>query len=204
MSSRAFLIHAQPRMDTDVMYSPCRAKYPYRQNCLHAKNRRMMSPAAPSTADAILGHFASLMHHVAGWHAPDFLGVDVTMSQAKCLYIVSVRPGIGMSAMAEQLRVGPSAISGLVDRLVDHGYLERREDPADRRQQQLTLTAAGERVVEHIRELNAEHLRTLLQGLDTAELEALREGIAALDRQAQAIHHSQLGGNSLSDERTPA
>jgi DNA-binding MarR family transcriptional regulator len=157
-----------------------------------------------SATDAILGHFASLMRHVAGWHAPDFLGVDVTMSQAKCLYIASVRPGIGMSAMAEQLRVGLSAVSGLVDRLVEHGYLERREDPADRRQQQLSLTPAGERVVEHIRELNSEHLRTLLRGLSTAELEALREGIAALDRQARDIYQSELGGSGLSDERTSA
>ncbi len=164
-----------------------------------------MRPAPDRSAtDAILGHFASLMRHVAGWHAPDFLGVDVTMSQAKCLYIVSVRPGIGMSAMAEQLRVGLSAVSGLVDRLVEHGYLERREDPTDRRQQQLSLTSAGERVVEHIRELNSEHLRTLLHGLDAAELEALREGIAALDRQAREIYESELGGSSLSDERTPA
>ena len=59
------------------------------------------------------------------------------MSQAKCLYVVSLRPGIGMSALAEQLDVGLSSASGLVDRLVEHGYLERHEDPADRRQQQV-------------------------------------------------------------------
>jgi DNA-binding MarR family transcriptional regulator len=157
-----------------------------------------------TTEEAILGHFGSLMRHVAGWHAPDFLGVDVTMSQAKCLYIVSVRPGIGMSAMAQQLRVGLSAVSGLVDRLVEHGYLERNEDPADRRQQQLTLTDAGVKVVDHIRELNAEHLRTLLQGLTKTELEALRTGIAALDRQAREIYQSELGDSSESHERTPA
>jgi DNA-binding MarR family transcriptional regulator len=158
----------------------------------------------PSTVDAVLGHFASLMQHVAGWHAPDFLGVDVTMSQAKCLYIVSVRPGVGMSAMAEQLGVGPSAISGLVDRLVEHGYLERHEDPADRRQQQLSLTLAGAGVVDHIRELNAEHMRTLLQGLDSTELEALRTGIAALDRQARLIGHDNHGAATHRYERNPA
>ncbi len=164
----------------------------------------MSHPDVPSTTDAILGHFASLMRHVSGWHAPDFLGVDVTMSQAKCLYIVSVRPGIGMSSMADQLGVGHSAISGLVDRLVEHGYLGRREDPADRRQQQLSLTAAGEGVVNHIRELNAEHLRTLLRGLDITELQALRDGIAALDRQARLIQDSELDAAGHRHEGTPA
>ncbi len=145
------------------------------------------------------------MRHVAGWHAPDFLGVDVTMSQAKCLYIVSVRPGIGMSRMAHQLGVGPSAISGLVDRLVEHGYLERREGSRpDRRQQRLSLTSAGEGVVNHIRELNTEHLRSLLRGLSLTELQALRDGIAALDREARLIYQRELGTADRPDERNPA
>jgi DNA-binding MarR family transcriptional regulator len=164
----------------------------------------MTESASATTTEAILGHFGSLMRHVSGWHAPDFLGVDVTMSQAKCLYIVSVRPGIGMSAMAQQLRVGLSAVSGLVDRLVEHGYLERHEDPSDRRQQQLSLTDAGVRVVDHIRELNAEHMRTLLRGLTKTELEALRTGIAALDRQAREIHQSELASSPQGPERNPA
>jgi DNA-binding MarR family transcriptional regulator len=161
-------------------------------------------PRSEAATEAILGHFGSLMRHVSGWHAPDFLGVDVTMSQAKCLYIVCVRPGIGMSALADQLAVGPSAISGLVDRLVDHGYLERHEDPTDRRHLRLTPTPAGELVVERIRELNADHLRVLLRGLDDSELEALRQGIAALARQARLIHEQETVVPDRSHERNPA
>ena len=164
----------------------------------------MTGSESATASEAILGHFGSLMRHVSGWHAPDFIGIDVTMAQAKCLYSVSVQSGIGMSAMAQQLGVGLSAVSGLVDRLVEHGYLERHEDPTDRRQQQLTLTDAGVKVVDRIRELNAEHLRTLLRGLTIPELEALRTGIAALDRQARLIHQSELRGSSQSHERTPA
>lgn len=166
-----------------------------------------IGPRRADTPDVILSHFGSLMRHVAGWHAPDFLGVDVTMSQAKCLYVVALRPGIGMSAMAEQLRVGLSSVSGLVDRLVEHGYLARREDPDDRRQQQVWLTAAGASVVERIRELNAELLRSLLDGLSIPELESLRIGLAALDREAQAINAlgpSAATAATPSHERTPA
>jgi DNA-binding MarR family transcriptional regulator len=159
---------------------------------------------ATDATDAILGHFAALMRYVSGWHAPEFLGLDVTMSQAKCLYIVSVRPGIGMSAMAQKLGVGPSAISGLADRLVEHGYLERHEDPDDRRHQQLTLTAAGAVVVDRIRELNAEHLRELLRGLDSLELESLERGIAALAREARRIHDQEDTVPDRRHERNPA
>jgi len=164
----------------------------------------MNRPADPSTTDAILEHFGSLMRNVSAWHAPDFLGVEVTMSQAKCLYVVSLHPGIGMSATSEHLGVGSSAVSGLVDRLVEHGYLGRHEDPSDRRQQQLSLTPAGAAVVDRIRELNAGHLRSLLLGLDSTELEALREGIAALDRQARLTHQNELVDTAPSHGRNPA
>ena len=98
-----------------------------------------MSPRQP-VEEEILDLFHSLMRHVAESHAPEFLGVDVTMSQAKALYLLSVRPGMPMSAIAAELGVGPSAVSGLVDRLVAQGYVERREDPVDRRQQLVTIT----------------------------------------------------------------
>ena len=155
-----------------------------------------------SDVEAILGHFGSLMRHVAGWHAPDFLGLEVTMSQAKCLYVVSLRPGIGMSALAEQLDIGLSSASGLVDRLVEHGYLERHEDPADRRQQQVLLTPAGAAVVERIRELNAELLRRLLAGLTDTELRSLRVGMAALDQEARTINQADFRRAAASHERT--
>ena len=162
----------------------------------------MTRPPHTVTTDAILEHFASLMRHLAGWHASDFLGVDVTMSQAKCLYVAALRPGIGMSALAEQLHVGLSAVSGLVDRLVDHGYLERHEDPSDRRQQQVSVTAAGAAALDRIRELNAELLRSLLRGLSVPELEALRRGISALDREARIVRADTIRYAAPSHERT--
>jgi DNA-binding MarR family transcriptional regulator len=139
----------------------------------------------PRAVRQILEHFESLMRHVAGWRVPDFLGVDVTMSQAKCLYLAGVHPGIGMSALAEHLHVGSSAVSGLVDRLVEHGYLDRYEDPVDRRAQLVSLTPAGVEVLDRIREFNADLLRTLLEGMSPAELDGLGLGLAALDREAQ-------------------
>ncbi len=164
------------------------------------------APDAPATdaVEAILGHFGSLMRNVAGWHATDFLGLEVTMSQAKCLYVVALRPGIGMSALAEQLGVGLSSASGLVDRLVEHGYLLRHEDPTDRRQQQVLITPSGAAVVERTRELNAGLLRRLLAGLTIDQLVSLREGMAALDQQARSINQAGVRAAAESHERTSA
>ena len=157
----------------------------------------------PRTIRDILAHFDSLMRNVAGWRVPDFLGVDVTMSQAKCLYLAAVHPGIGMSALAEHLHVGPSSVSGLVDRLVEHGYLERYEDPADRRQQLVSLTPGGVDVLDRIREINADLLRSLVEGMSPAERDGLLLGLAALDREAQRMFSIDPTPARPSHERNP-
>ena len=145
-----------------------------------------MSPREP-LEEEILERFHALMRHVAESHAPEFLGTDVTMSQAKALYLLSVRPGATMSAIAAELGVGASAVSGLVDRLVAQGYVERREDPADRRQQLVTITDAGTATLDSMREMRAQVTLRLLKGLDDHELEAFRTSLIALDREVQRL-----------------
>jgi DNA-binding MarR family transcriptional regulator len=154
--------------------------------------------------DAIEREFAAIMRHVSGWHLPEFLAVDVTMSQAKLLYLVSAQPGVVMSALAAQLGVGLSAVSGLVDRLVEHGYLERREDPADRRQHRVTVSPEGASVIERMREMNQRHLRTLVEGMPVADLRTVREGVAALARHAARMTPLPTDQAPSPTERTSA
>lgn len=161
-----------------------------------------VDPSGAATR-AILESLDSLVAYVSGQSAPGFLGVDVTMSQAKVLHIVSLHPGASMSALAGELDVGLSAVSGLVDRLVDHAYLERHEDPSDRRQQLVTITSEGRAVIDRTREFSVAHICPLLDGLSQAELEALRIGAAALERQARASSGLPPDAPATSHERTP-
>lgn len=163
-----------------------------------------MTSTNAGTRQAILGHFESLMRHVANRHASEFLEIDVTMSQVKVLYMVSVRPDTNMSKVAAQLSVGLSAVSGLVDRLVEHGLLTRHEDPTDRRQHLLALSPKGAHVLERFRELNAAHLDSLLKGLSREELDALRDGFAALEREASRLDQTDIPISDGSIERDSA
>jgi DNA-binding MarR family transcriptional regulator len=140
----------------------------------------------PAT-DEILGYFHALMQHIAGSSAPEFLGLEVTMPQAKVLYLVSLQPGMPMSAIAAELGVGSSAVTGLVDRLVALGHVERHEDAQDRRQQLVTLTEAGAVALERMHQLRSEMLRRLLGGLSASELDAVRTSLVALDREARRL-----------------
>jgi DNA-binding MarR family transcriptional regulator len=136
---------------------------------------------------AVMADLAMIMRLVAGWRLPEFLAVDITMSQAKLLHLVAAEPGIGMSALAARLGVGLSSVSSLVDRLVEHGYVDRNEDPADRRQQLVTPTVAGEDVIDRMRQMNLQHMQVLLEGLTENELEDLGHSLSAVARRAARI-----------------
>ena len=161
----------------------------------------MTATHAADTTDAILEHFRAFMRQATLWQEPGILGLDVTMSQAKCLFVISLHPGIPMSVLAAQLRVGPPAASGLIDRLVEHGYVVRQEDPSDRRQQLVSLTDAGREVIERFRQFSTDRLGGLLEGLSVPELDALLVGLAALERQAS---RADADSTVRAPERTPA
>ena len=102
-------------------------------------------------------------------HAPDLLEIDITMGQAKALYLLVAVGELRMSDLAARLGVTSSTATGLVDRLVELGLATRRE-AADRRQVVITVTAAAMTVMERFRELNDAQMRRLLAHVDQADL----------------------------------
>ena len=88
-----------------------------------------VDPDREAAVERVIAAFEKMMHRVATAHAPEFLEVGVTMSQAKVLYLVQAAPGLRMSDLSARLGVSLSTVSGVVDRLVDQGLLERRTTP---------------------------------------------------------------------------
>lgn len=150
-------------------------------------------PARRARVEEVVRAYESLSHQVALAHAPEFLGVGVTMSQAKVLYLVQAQPGIRMSEIAAKLGISVSTLSGMLDRLVDQGLLTRHDDPADRRQVLLRVTDTGVAEVEHMREMNAHHFRMLLARVEDRDLDVVER---ALDVLAAAHPDLHVGADS--------
>lgn len=157
-------------------------------------------PVVAASIERIAAIYATLMHRVASAHAPEFVGVGVTMSQAKVLYLVQAEPDIRMSGLAARLGVTLPSLSGVVDRLVDQGLLTRRDDPADRRQALVRITEAGISELELFRELNDRQVRNLLARLDPADLDVVERALhvlaAAAVQTADASASTPTGGRS--------
>src|SRR5215213_4384397 len=75
---------------------------------------------------------------------PPWNELHISLPQLKALGLLCSH-GHGMSGreLAAALGVGPSAVTPLVDRLVEHGYVRREEDRLDRRITRLLLTEPG-------------------------------------------------------------
>jgi MarR family transcriptional regulator for hemolysin len=81
--------------------------------------------------------------------------------------------------LADVLELQPISLVRLLDRLVEHGLLERRPDPRDRRANRLFLTATGRQLVDDLDSLRDAIATDVLQDTtDTAvetSLETLRD-----------------------------
>ena len=131
-----------------------------------------------------------LLQELARHRTPGFLDVGITMAQAKVLHVVAASGEVHMSELVHALGVSVSTVSELVDRLVEHGFVARHDDPSDRRQVVVSLTAAGVELVDRFRDLSGAQTRELLVLLQPDDLAAIDRGVRALHAAAVDLRTS--------------
>ena len=73
-----------------------------------------------------------------------------TCAQWIVLFRLRQNEGLSQVDLADVLELQPISLVRLLDRLVEHGLLERRHDPKDRRANRLFLTAKGKKLVDDL------------------------------------------------------
>lgn len=145
---------------------------------------------APQYADPlrVWFRFVRLHRRLDGAIAAELKAVGLSIPQFDLLSTLTEREGSTQQELAERLYVTKGNVSGLVDRLVEAGLLERRSTAGDRRSHALHLTAKGrDRVERGLAAQRSYVSRTLgrLPARDLAELErivlAWREEARATD-----------------------
>lgn len=72
----------------------------------------------------------------------------LSMHQMSVLFHLRHGKDCGVSTIGDHLGVTNAAASQMIDRLVQNGFVERKEDPQDRRVKQLSLTQKGMAIVQ--------------------------------------------------------
>jgi DNA-binding MarR family transcriptional regulator len=115
------------------------------------------------------------------WHE-----CPMTMPQLRALSLIAAsQRGLSSRELAAMLAVGASAITPLVDRLVERGFARRTDDPHDRRIARLEATESGAAVLEHMEAGQGDVIRDILAQLDPAQLATVSAAFDVLHEAVQ-------------------
>lgn len=115
-----------------------------------------------------------------------FVKHGLSMTQVHILRQLEQQGPISMSHIAELLDVSVSNATGLVDRMVERGLVERVGDPDDRRVVLVRVATGGNQALEDAESIKLDRIRSICARLDdvqllriTAALTDMRGAIAA-------------------------
>jgi DNA-binding MarR family transcriptional regulator len=98
-----------------------------------------------------------------------------TRAQWIVLFRLREQEGLSQVDLADVLELQPISLVRLLDRLVEHGLLERRPDPRDRRANRLFLTASGRQLVDDLDSLRDAIAADVLRDIPAASIETTLE-----------------------------
>ena len=109
------------------------------------------------------------------------------MPQFSILMQLHYKGPCGMSEISERFDVSAAAASQLVDKLVQAGYIERTEDPHDRRAKLLKLSTNGAKLVDNGIQERYRWMDELTTKLSAAEQTRISEALSILTEAARQM-----------------
>ena len=115
----------------------------------------------------------------------------LSMPQFSILMQLHYKGACGMSAISERFDVSAAAASQLVDKLVQAGYIERTEDPSDRRAKLLKLSTNGTKLVEAGIQERYRWMDELTSRLSAAQQTKISEALSLLTEAARQMEQRE-------------
>jgi DNA-binding MarR family transcriptional regulator len=130
--------------------------------------------------DQLLMHWTSMLWSVGMGPLLERLNkLDLSFPEMVVLRNLQRGP-LKVAEVAHCISITQSAASRAVDRLVHDGFVDRHENPDDRRQKQLTLTQPGEGLLEDLESIMTSAIGPILSALTVQEQNQLRALIAKM------------------------
>lgn len=113
-------------------------------------------------------------------HGLSILGFDV-------LALLEMREPLTMSELADELGLGLSNATGVINRMEERGLVGRRDDPTDRRLVRVELTDAGRRLIGEIEAARRDRMTQLFAALGDAQRERVLHAVMDLRDAAERL-----------------
>jgi DNA-binding MarR family transcriptional regulator len=99
---------------------------------------------------------------------------DVTLPRFDLMAQLDKAPnGMTLGELSQRMMVSNGNVTGLAERLVEQGLLDRRASPNDRRAQIVSLTAEGRRTFRAMARTHEDWIAQIFAGLDASEIDQL-------------------------------
>jgi DNA-binding MarR family transcriptional regulator len=118
-----------------------------------------------------------------------WVGLGLTMTQLGVLFLLRQETGAPAGLLAERLRVTPSTLTRIVDRLVRLNLVRRQEDRDDRRLVRHYLTPEGSQTLEEMARTGRTYLTEILRHLPREKLQRLLEALQDFSQAAEAVEN---------------
>ena len=106
----------------------------------------------------------------AGWKQ-----LGLSHAQASMLYMLLYHKRTTVKQLSEYLGITKSAVTQLMDPLIEKGLVDRQLDPKDRRIAHLSLAPEGRQVLKKLSKAKFAGLRSALGSLDDKDLTQMHE-----------------------------
>jgi len=101
-------------------------------------------------------------------------GFNVTLPRFDLMAQLDRAPkGMTLGELSQRMMVSNGNVTGLVDRLVEQGLIDRRPSPKDRRAQIVTFTAEGRRFFRAMARANGDWIGEMFADLSSSDIETL-------------------------------
>lgn len=107
--------------------------------------------------------------------------VDMTFEMLQVMHRLWKKPGVSQQYLAEQTAKDKACLTNLINNLEKKGWVERREDPTDRRNKQIHLTAEGEELSHRVKPLIRNVYDEVGARLTTRQIESFMNNLKKLD-----------------------
>ena len=146
---------------------------------------------------------AQIGAHAAQEFARRVTELDLTPAHAGLLRLIAWQPGQSQQVLAQQLGTPASRLVRLVDALEERGVVERRRNPADRRNYALYLTDEGTAFMRRLGQIAAAHEDDICAALPAPERALLNQLLARIAEQqglAPGVHPGYRSRQSRRDD----
>ena len=140
-------------------------------------------------ADAVLTASRVLVGIAAASLSP--IEAEVTLSQYRTLVVLASRGPQSLQDLAAELQVAPSTGTRMCDRLVGKGLIDRRVPAENRREVELSITAAGAAIVKRVAADRRRQLRAITDRMSARSQAALVEALEEFSAAAGEVPEHQ-------------